>query len=178
MPALASSAATMPPAPPTPTITTSVRSVAIALAFPRRLQADDRAALVGSPALHFGLCKLRLRARKAHEPPAREIFVPAIDGIGEHAFHRVDTERAKEFARGRPGEALCFAGFERGNDFVLLCRGESRESGVVGFPGIRIELCQPVTIEFLLVRISAGKCKVDIVENARVMRAGFRRRSG
>src|SRR5438552_13803203 len=110
MPALLSSAARMPPAPPTPTMTISVLSVAISCPprgrFGLRLQAHHRRAGEGLFALELGLGELRLRPGEADEPPAREVLVAAIDGVGEHALHRVGAQRVEEALRARPGKAF------------------------------------------------------------------------
>src|SRR2546423_8847302 len=155
MPALLSSAARMPPAPPTPTMTISVFSVAIlrpaAQRFGLRLQSHHRRAGEGLFALELGLTELRLRAREADKPPAREVLVAAIDRVGEHAFHGVSAQRVEKTLRTRPGKAFCLPRFQRGDHRVLLCRRRQRETGIVGFAAIGIELNEPVAIKFLLV---------------------------
>src|ERR1700722_9092926 len=117
MPDLASSAARMPPAAPTPTMTTSVFAMAMALAPPRvvgaRLQTDDRRAREGLAALHVGRREHGLGAREADLPPAREVAVAAIDRVGEHALHGVGAHRVEEGLRGRPDEAGGLALLER-----------------------------------------------------------------
>src|SRR5690242_13927439 len=111
MPALASSAARIPPAAPAPTMTTSVFSVAMALAPRLGLQAGHRQPGEGFPALHVGLGESRLRTGETNELPAGEVLVAAIDRVGEHAFDRVGAHRIEKRLRGRPGEA---------RDLVLL----------------------------------------------------------
>src|SRR5258705_4916561 len=105
MPALLSSAARIPPAPPTPTMTTSVFSVAIlcppAGRFGLRLQSHHGSPRESLLALKLRLSELRLRTGETDQPPAREVLVPAIDGISEHALHRMGAERVEEPLRAR-----------------------------------------------------------------------------
>src|SRR5580704_15393653 len=131
MPALASSAARIPPAAPTPTMTTSVFSVAMASrplgrGLALRLQTHHGHALERVLALHVGLREHGLRAREADELPAGEILVAAIDRVREHAFHRVGAQRVEEGLRGRPGKAGGLAGLERRDHRVLARRIEPR----------------------------------------------------
>src|SRR5436309_8009513 len=94
-PPFASSAARMPPAAPTPTMTTSVFSLAMdllsSLARQRALllQADDGRTRELLLALHVRRREHRLRAGEADEAPAREVLVAAVDRVGEHPLHRV-----------------------------------------------------------------------------------------
>src|SRR3954470_12287948 len=155
MPALLSSAARIPPAPPTPTMTTSVFSLAI-LRPPRRrfglrLQAHHRRTREGLFALEFGFAELRLGAGKTDEPPAREVLVAAIDGVGKHALHRMGAQRIEESARVWPGKAFGLARFQRGDDGILLHGREARKRRAVGLAAISIELRQAMPIELLLI---------------------------
>src|SRR5215475_12206412 len=105
MPALPSSAARMPPAAPTPTITTSVFSVAMALtlhALVPRLQADDRFAGERLFARQIVGRELRLRAREADQTPTGEALVAAVDRVGEHALDGVLVHDIEERLSGRP----------------------------------------------------------------------------
>src|SRR5262249_25661626 len=108
MPALPSSAARMPPAAPTPTMTTSAFSVAMSRPPHRslglRLQADDGRARECILALHIGGREQGLRAGETDQHPAREVLVAAIDGVGEHPFHGVRAHGVEECLRARPGE--------------------------------------------------------------------------
>src|SRR3954447_26519097 len=134
IPALPSSAARMPPAAPAPTMTTSVFSVAMTLALPHRglrLQTDHGRSLISLAALHVGGGKLRLRARKAHEAPAGEILIAAIDRVGEHALDGVDAHGVEEGLGLRPGEIRSLAGVERLEHFILLGGAEPRERCVL-----------------------------------------------
>src|SRR5262245_47577287 len=123
MPALPSSAARMPPAAPTPTMTTSVFSVAMSRPphrwFGLRLQAGDGRAGEWILALHIGGREQRLRAGEADQDPAGEVLVAAIDGVGEHPFHRVSAHGVEERLRARPGERRRLALLERGDHCVL-----------------------------------------------------------
>src|SRR5262245_24257214 len=120
MPALASSAARMPPVPPTPTMTTSVFSVAMVLASRPGLQTGHRQPREGLLALHVGLGEGGLRAGKADEPPAGKVLVAAIDRIGKHAFDRMRAYGVEECLRARPGEARRLALLDRRDHLVLL----------------------------------------------------------
>src|SRR5262245_18736358 len=101
MPAFASSAARIAPAAPTPTMTTSVRSVAITGPPARRtgLHADHRGTREALSALKVGWRENELSAGKADEVPAGEVLVPAVDRIREHPFHGVRSECVEERAR-------------------------------------------------------------------------------
>src|SRR5215472_11435805 len=141
IPALPSSAARIPPAAPTPTMTTSVFSVA--MAYPPsplglRLQADDGRA-VGLPALHVLRREQRLRAREADQSPAGEVPVAAIDRVGKHSFHRVRADGVEERLRTGPHELGGFALLERRDHFVLACGVQLDERRLVGADTIRIE---------------------------------------
>src|ERR1700722_21033112 len=109
MPDLASSAARMPPAAPTPTMTTSVLVMAMASAPPRvvgaRLQPDDGHARERFAALHVGRREHRLGAREIHLPPPREVAVAAVDGVGEQPLHGVGAHGVEERLCARPDEA-------------------------------------------------------------------------
>src|SRR6516162_9234814 len=99
VPALASSAARIPPAAPIPTITTSVFSIAMTVSYSARgfgLQAGHRQSRKGLAALHVGRGEHRLRAGKADQTPAGEVLVAAVDRVGEHAFDRVGSQRIEE----------------------------------------------------------------------------------
>src|SRR5262245_42529277 len=92
MPALPSSAARIPPAAPTPTMTTSVFSVAMAHILPSAglgLQTDDGQPREWSAALHVGRGEFQLPAGESHQAPAGEVLVAAVNGVGEHSFYRV-----------------------------------------------------------------------------------------
>src|SRR5262245_7214614 len=107
MPALPSSAARMPPAAPTPTMTTSVFFGCHGSSPPARglrLQADDGHARECLLARHVLRGEHGLRAGETDQPPAGEILVAAIDRVGEHAFHRMGAQRVEERLLGRPGE--------------------------------------------------------------------------
>src|SRR5690348_12917298 len=119
MPALPSSAARMPPAAPTPTMTTSVFSVAMVSspsACGLRLQPDDGQARERLAALHVFGGEFQLRAREAYQLPAGELLVAAVDRVGEHAFHRVRAQRVEKGDGRRPGELARLALLERRDD--------------------------------------------------------------
>src|SRR5579885_2389461 len=108
MPALASSAAMMPPAAPTPTITTSVFSVAIAqpsLGLCPRLETHNGLSRERFRAVHVIFGEHRLSAGKFDQPPACEILIPAVHGVGKHAFHRVAPHNFEKFVRLGPIKA-------------------------------------------------------------------------
>src|SRR5689334_23957269 len=100
IPALPSSAASIPPTAPMPTMTTYVFSVAIV--FP--LHAGDRRACERLFAFHIRTREDRLRSREAHQLPPRIVLVPAVYRIGEHAFHRVCADGIEKLLRSRPRE--------------------------------------------------------------------------
>src|SRR5215469_6127969 len=130
MPALPSSAARIPPAAPTPTMTTSLFSVAMAHILPSArfgLQADDGQPRERSAALHIRRGEFHLPAGESHQAPAGKVFVAAINGVGEHSLHRVRAHRVEEGGRRGPGELARLALFERGDDLVLLRGGETTE---------------------------------------------------
>src|SRR5580658_5361805 len=157
MPDLASSAARMPPAAPTPTMTTSVFTMAMALAPPRvvgaRLQPDDGRARERLAALHVRCREYGLGARETDLPPAREVAVAAIDRVGEHALHGVGAHRVEEGLRGRPDEAGGLALLERADDVVLHRGVERRERLAVRRFAVGVELREAAPIEILLIRI-------------------------
>src|SRR5947207_402904 len=95
IPALASSAARIPPAAPAPTMTTSVFSVAMAAPSALRpgLQAGHRQPGECLSALHVCRRECRLRAGEADQAPARKVLVAAIDRVGEHALDGVRAQR-------------------------------------------------------------------------------------
>src|SRR5512145_544888 len=111
----------MAPAAPTPTITTSVRSVAMSgpPALGLGLHADHRCTREALAAFEIRLSENELRTGKADESPTGEILVPAVDGIREHPFHRVRSERVEERARTGPREAFGLAVFESTDRFIL-----------------------------------------------------------
>src|SRR5690242_3045959 len=115
IPALASSAASIPPTAPIPTMTTSDFSVAMALS----LHAGDRRACERLFAFHIRARENRLRTGEAHELPSCKVLVPAVDRIGGHALHRVRADRIEKVLRRRPREFCRFARLQRCNDFVL-----------------------------------------------------------
>src|SRR5262245_49323695 len=130
MPALPSSAARMPPAAPTPTMTTSVFSVAMMdLPSPggAALQADDGQARERLAALHVGGGEFGLRTRETDQTPASETLVAAVDRIGKQTFHRVGAQRVEEGDGRRPGELAGLALLERRDHLVLLRRREPPE---------------------------------------------------
>src|SRR5215472_4689513 len=135
MPALPSSAARMPPAAPTPTMTTSVFSVA--MAYPPspslRLQSDDRQPRERSAAQHVGGGEFHLCARESHQAPAGEVLVAAVNRVGEHPFHRVRAHGVEESGRRGPGELARLALFERADHLILLRGGKKPERFFVGF---------------------------------------------
>src|SRR5262249_58442825 len=107
MPALPSSAARMPPAAPTPTMTTSVFSVAMVdlpSAGRAALQADDGQPRERFAALHVGGGEFRLRAGESDQAPAGKPLVAAVDRVGKQAFHRVRAHSVEECRGRRPGE--------------------------------------------------------------------------
>src|SRR5262245_22368639 len=143
MPALPSSAARIPPAAPTPTMTTSDFSVAMAISSPSapglRLQADNGQARERLAALHVLGGEFRLRAGKSNQLPAGKVLVAAIDRVGEHPFHRVRTHGVEEDLRRRPGEVACLALFERGDHLVLLRGREAPERRAVSLAAVRLQ---------------------------------------
>src|SRR6478672_7712970 len=142
MPALPSSAARIPPAAPTPTMTTSVFSVAMAHILPSAslgLQADDGQPRERFAALHVRRGEFHLPARESHQAPSGEILVAAVNRVGEHPFHRVRAHRVEESSRRGPGELARFALFERCDDLIVLCGGETPEGFFVGFAAVGIE---------------------------------------
>src|SRR5207247_5129263 len=89
MPALPSSAARIPPAAPTPTMTTSVFSVAMAHILPSAglsLQADDGEPRERFAALHVRRGEFHLPAGESHQAPSGEVLVAAVNRVGEHSF--------------------------------------------------------------------------------------------
>src|SRR5947208_3275367 len=104
MPALPSSAARMPPAAPTPTMTTSVFSVA--MAYPPStglsLQSDDGQPRERSAALHVRRGKFHLRAGESDQAPSGEVLVAAVNRVGEHPFHCVRAHGVEEGDRRGP----------------------------------------------------------------------------
>src|SRR5215472_1696798 len=130
MPALPSSAARIPPAAPTPTMTTSVFSVAMAHILPSAglgLQTNDGQPREWSAALHVRRGELQLPAGESDQPPAGEVLVAAVNRVGEHPFHRVRAHGVEEGGRRGPGELARLALFDRGDDLVLLRGGETAE---------------------------------------------------
>src|SRR5262249_16766284 len=107
MPALPSSAARIPPAAPTPTMTTSVFSLAMAPILP-----SARLGLPGAegrprerfPALHARRGEFHLPAGESGQAPAGEVLVAAVNRVGEHSFHRVRAHGVEEGSRRGPGE--------------------------------------------------------------------------
>src|SRR5215470_6730771 len=107
MPALPSSAARIPPATPTPTMTTSVFSVAMAHILPSAglgLQSDDGQPRERSAALHVCRGEFHLRAGESHQPPSGEVLVAAVNRVGEHPFHGVSAHGVEEGDRRGPRE--------------------------------------------------------------------------
>src|SRR4051794_32263000 len=180
IPALPSSAARMPPAAPAPTMTTSVFSVAMTLALPHRglrLQTDHRRSPISLAALHVGGGKLRLRARKAHEAPTREVLVAAIDWVGEHALDGVDAHSVEESLCRRPGEIAGLAGVECLEHFILLGGAEPRERRLLRLFTIGVECSQAAPVEILQIGVGAGEPQIDVVEDAGIERARLSGRS-
>src|SRR5262245_43113831 len=170
MPALASSAARIPPAAPTPTITTSAFSVAIVpspSAFGLRLKPHNGGP-VGLAALQVLGREQRLRSGEADEAPSGEIPVPTIDRISEHPLHGVRTQRDEKGLSGWPSERRRLALLERGDHLVLAPFVELRKRHAVGGPAMSVELRKAAAIEVLLVRIGPGKGEVDVVEHVGV----------
>src|SRR5262245_927336 len=122
MPDCASSAASIAPAAPTPTMTTSVLSVAMSRAPRLGLEACDGCTRERLTAFELVGREDQLHARETDESPAGEILVSAIDRIGKHALHRVGAKRFEEGAGGRPSEAFRLALVQRVDGFVLLRR--------------------------------------------------------
>src|SRR6516225_1674822 len=173
MPALPSSAARIPPAAPTPTMTASVFSVAISSRPPPGalvlgLDAGDWRAREGLPALKIARREKSLRAGKAHQAPAREIPVPAVDRVSEHALHGVSAKSVEELLRGRPRESSRLAFVECCNRLVLFGRVELHEGLLIGFAAVGVELSEPAPVEILKIGVSAREREIDIVENSSV----------
>src|SRR5262249_36808249 len=107
MPALPSSAARIPPAAPTPTMTTSLFSVAMAHILPPAGFAWTAAE--GYPrdrfaALHVRRGEFHLPAGESHQAPSGEVLVAAVNRVGKHSFHRVRAHGVEESGRRGPGE--------------------------------------------------------------------------
>src|SRR5262245_27943036 len=142
MPALPSSAARIPPAAPTPTITTSVFSVAMAHILPSAglgLQSDDGQPREWSAALHVRRGEFDLPTGESHQAPSGEVLVAAVNRVGEHSFHRVRAHGVEEGGRRGPGELARLALFERGDDLILLCGGQLPEWFFVRFAAVGVE---------------------------------------
>src|SRR5262245_43915883 len=112
MPALPSSAARMPPAAPTPTMTTSVFSVAMAHAL--RLPAGSRGRILVSGNSKCGLrdktdCRAEARQSRDRagslEQRSRVLLVAVGDGVGAHIGERLDGQRRIEAAHRREARA-------------------------------------------------------------------------
>src|SRR5262249_1991560 len=154
------SAARMPPAAPTPTITTSVFSVAMVSALHAlgpRLQADDRFAGERLFARQIVGRELRLRAGETDQTPTGAVLVAAVARVGEHAFDGVLMHDVEERLRGRPHEERRLALLQRRDGFVLLRRREAAERLAVSLRAMGVELDEPGAIKILLVRIRAGE---------------------
>src|SRR5262249_11458042 len=107
MPALPSSAARMPPAAPTPTMTTSVFRLPWLASSPSTglsLKSDDGQRRERSAALHVGRGEFHLPAGESHQAPSGEVLVAAVNRVGEHPFHRVRAHGVEEGGRRGPGE--------------------------------------------------------------------------
>src|SRR6266566_3352396 len=139
MPALPSSAARMPPAAPTPTMTTSGFSVAMAHILPSSglgLQADDGEPRERFAALHVRRGEFHLPAGESHQAPSGEVLVAAVNRVGEHSFHRVRAHGVKEGDRRGPREFARFALFERGDHLTLLPSGKTPKRFSVGLAAV------------------------------------------
>src|SRR5262249_58022287 len=102
MPALPSSAARIPPAAPTPTMTTSVFSVAMAHILPSArfgLQADDGQPRERFAALHVRRGEFHLPAGESHQAPSGEVLVAAVNRVGTQSLHRVRAHGVEGSAR-------------------------------------------------------------------------------
>src|SRR5215471_5502464 len=146
MPALPSSAARMPPAAPTPTMTTSVFRLPWLTSSPSTglgLQSDDGQPRERSAALHIRRGELHLPAGESHQAPAGKVLIAAVNRVGEHFFHRVRAHGVEEGGRRGPGELARLALFERGDDLVLLRGGEIAERFFVSFAAVRVERGEP-----------------------------------
>src|SRR5262249_61287756 len=99
MPALPRWPARILPAAPTPTMTTSVFSVAMAHILPSAglgLEADDGQPRERFAALHVRRSEFHLPAGESHEAPSGEVLVAAVNRVGEHPFHRVRAHGVDE----------------------------------------------------------------------------------
>src|SRR5260370_14508846 len=133
MPALPSSAARIPPAAPTPTMTTSVFSVAMAHILPSAglgLQADDGEPRERFAALHVRRGEFHLPAGESHQAPSGEVLVAAVNRVGEHALHRVRAHWCEEDCGRGPGELARLARCERGDDLVLVRARQTPEGSL------------------------------------------------
>src|SRR3954447_12425912 len=122
MPALASSAAMIPPAAPTPMMTTSVLSVAMvpSLSRPRAaLQPHDRLR-ESLRTVHVGFREGWLGAWKTGEPPSCEILVAAVHWVAEHSLHDMHAHGVEKCRRRGPCETRGLSRLHRREDLVLL----------------------------------------------------------
>src|SRR5262249_37194465 len=164
MPALPSSAARIPPAAPTPTMTTSLFSVAMAHILPSArfgLQADDGQPRERFAALHVRRGEFHLPAGESHQAPSGAALVAAVNRVAKYSFHRVRAHGVEEGGRRGPGELARLALFERGDDLVLLHGGETREGFFVVLAAVRIEGGEPAPIKVLQVGVGARQCQID-----------------
>src|SRR6266850_3173294 len=176
MPALPSSAASIPPTAPIPTMTTSVFSVAITI--PPALQTSDWRTCERLFALHIRLRENGLGAREADQAPASKVLVAAVDRIGEHAFHCVRPDNVEKLLRRGPCELCCLALFERRDHFILPHGLEPYEWLVIGFSAVRIKLGNPSPVEVLKICVCAREREIDVVDDSRIVRARFARCTG
>src|SRR5262245_63186909 len=108
IPALPSSAATIPPTAPMPTMTTSVFSVAIVPFLSRSgffrlgLKSDHWRPSERFLALHIGSREDGLGAWETDQTPAGEVSISAVNRVGKHAFHRMRPNCFEERLRCGP----------------------------------------------------------------------------
>ena len=143
-----------------------------------RLQADHGCARERLPILQIRRREHRLRAGEAHQTPAREVLVAAVDRVGKHAFHGVRADGVEKHLRCGPRESGGLALLERRNHFVLPRGIQPDERLVIGLATIRIELSEPAPVEILKIGVGAGERQVDVIEHPRIARTRLVGRAG
>jgi len=79
------------------------------------------------------------------------------------------AQRVEERLRGREFELARLALFQRTDHVVLLGGAELHERLVIAFAAISIELGETAPIEILLIRVSARKREIDVVDDDNVV---------
>src|SRR5688572_21881923 len=175
-PLCASGSAAVPPAAPSPTMTTSVFLSWVAMSAPPG-DAED-GVVGGGPVrgLHARADPLlhgrdgQLDAGEPDEVPADEVGVAAVVGIAEHALERVLEHRLEERVGAR-GEPRRRAGLELAQDHVLLVGGKLCERRAEPGSRVRVERREPARVDAPERPQLAGERPLDEPQDLRLARA-------